>query len=110
VREQEKFAKMYDLKDKMVAENKNILNHNNTKKLKQVAQYISNKEIENEKQIMEMPRRHIESGDVIPNGLLSPKRSRLPQIVPNFPQKEADHATLYNQSPKAIDNRVTTRR
>ena len=78
MREQEKFAKMDDLKDKMVAENNDILKHKNTQKLKQVAQYISNKEIENEKQIMEMPRRHIESSDVIPNGLLSPKRSRLP--------------------------------
>jgi hypothetical protein len=70
---------VYDLKDKMIVENNDLMIQKNNQKLRQVAQYIANKEVENEKFVGEMPRRHHESSEAN-LGLMSPKRSRLPGL------------------------------
>ena len=57
-REKEKFAKVFDYKDKMLSENNDLIALRKNKKMAQVAQYIASKETEQEKQIYEVPRRH----------------------------------------------------
>lgn len=64
----------------MKVENNDLMIQKNNQKLRQVAQYIANKEVENEKFVGEMPRRHNESNEAIHLGLMSPKRSRLPGL------------------------------